>query len=891
MPQHQVFALEIDTPAITGGKGGRARSSISPFAPDVSLPPWELVRSSAVPRVLTLQTSSKGGRQPSPKKGRQQGREEERRAAPEKTLTLFAARLAVLEKIASQVGTLSFIWATVVLLGGFAITLKEKDFWFVTVILVIEGARIFSRSHQLEWEHQDAGATAGMIDWVYQQSSGALVRSKRMLESTFTMKAERKDEVRLQISTKQPMQQSYGEDLHTGDRQLTRTWSVSKVPLFPRLERILTAKISRLLYWMQLFAACIAVALSVYRLRTHDFTRDSEVDSVKNHSSALFIFYSLATFEALVFLLERSYWQYQITIRKILVRVNEMCGLSIQDLRTTKHFFYDVYSQCLRESIFEGLKMDMVAYALTWLQSEKPREQLGGLRVLNIFSAKEEFAEYTLRTIVVKQGSIERLLEMVTWNHPAEHDIRKAAANLLYIMAKSNLYSNRVAAIAGSVEGIFSLLTSYDGDEEGAPRTAEYAQHGAALPLSPWNVEMHIIGLRILKKLAKDPHICATIGLIRGLLFRLISFIDTDPAMFRNSDESNPRILLIKKSLDLLNIFASASGSSGEMLRERMAKVVYTISNLHTILKYGQGHTTLQMLATDILCSLAMDKDVSVMIGRTGGVMRSLAELLLRGRMSDNAKEKELAELAGETLALLVSMNKENCHRMLSLTLRQGEVVDNEGRGCNEEAGRERVRMDVLEALMKLMSDWEVGDLAMRIMRSLFKYSGHAACKRRVAEGTVREAIMLLGTGLGRAQEAAIGLLAIAVGELSEEELCKVMKEEAMSPVEMAAKLERLLERNLRVSTQLPCLRRYVIELTLALTELHKAVFLPVFEEVHFASKIRLVADSISELENYATFSGASGVMPFTVPMSELVDTAMHRFRKSPSPSPNPSCT
>ncbi|KAH7280398.1 hypothetical protein KP509_37G065500 [Ceratopteris richardii] len=866
MPQQQEdLALDIvDTPPTAGGNGGRVRSRISPFVPDVSLPPGVLTPSSTAPGVLTPPSSSRDGSKPSSKTGgltKKQRRDQEHRAAPEKALTLFAVRLAVLEKIASQV-----------------------------VILVIEGARIFSRSHELEWQHQDAGATAGMFDWVYKHSSDALVRSKRMLVSTFTMSRERKGDDKLQTAANQPTQASYGKEFQTGDHRLTRTWSFSNVPLFPLLDWILSAnKISRLLYWMQLVAACVAIALSVYRLRTRNFTRESEVDTVNNHSSALLIFYSLATFEALVFLLERSYWQYQITVRKILLRVNEMCGLSSQDLSTTRRFFYDVYSQCLTESIFEGLKMDMVDYALTLLQSEIPGEQLGGLRVLIIFSSKKEFAEDTLRTLGVKQGSIERLLEMVTWKNPAEHEIRKAAANLLCIMVKSNLYSNRVAAISGSVEGIFSLLTTCEDDDEGAPSPAEYTRLGAALPLAPWHVEMHIIGLRILKKLAKDPLMCAKIGLTRGLLSRLISFIDTDPAMFRSSEESNPRIILIKKSLDLLNILASASGSSGKMLREHIAKIVFTISNLRSILKYGQRHTTLQVMATDILCSLAMDEDVSHMIGRTGGVLRSLAGLLIGGRVVENIKQKELAELAGETLALLVLKNRENCRRMLSLKVMQGEVVEHEGE--NEDAGREKVRMDVVEALMKMMGDWEFGDLAMSILRSLCKHSEHAGFERRVAERTVREAIRLLEIRAGRVQEAAIGLLAVVVGELSEEELCKVMEDEAVMPEEMAAKLERLLERNSRVSTELPRLRRYVIELALALAEHHKTKFMPVFEKLHFRSKIRLVADSLSELENYATFSGASGVTPFMVPMSQLVDTAMERLPKSSSSRPIPPST
>lgn len=74
--------------------------------------------------------------------------------AIEKKITLFALHLAVLEKTATGLGTLGFIWATVVLLGGFALPLDKIDFWFISIILLIEGTRIFSRSHELEWQHQ-----------------------------------------------------------------------------------------------------------------------------------------------------------------------------------------------------------------------------------------------------------------------------------------------------------------------------------------------------------------------------------------------------------------------------------------------------------------------------------------------------------------------------------------------------------------------------------------------------------------------------------------------------------------------------------------------------------------------------------------------------------------
>jgi len=72
--------------------------------------------------------------------------------APEQAITLFAFRLAMLEKAAGCAGTLTFVWATVVLLGGFSTFLSTMDFWVVTCLLLTEGSRIFLLSNELEWQ-------------------------------------------------------------------------------------------------------------------------------------------------------------------------------------------------------------------------------------------------------------------------------------------------------------------------------------------------------------------------------------------------------------------------------------------------------------------------------------------------------------------------------------------------------------------------------------------------------------------------------------------------------------------------------------------------------------------------------------------------------------------
>nr|CAB3472214.1 unnamed protein product [Digitaria exilis] len=43
--------------------------------------------------------------------------------------------------LASGFGTLAFIWATVVLLGGFSAFLHKVDFWVITGIVFVQAAK------------------------------------------------------------------------------------------------------------------------------------------------------------------------------------------------------------------------------------------------------------------------------------------------------------------------------------------------------------------------------------------------------------------------------------------------------------------------------------------------------------------------------------------------------------------------------------------------------------------------------------------------------------------------------------------------------------------------------------------------------------------------------
>ncbi|RLN18458.1 hypothetical protein C2845_PM02G37660 [Panicum miliaceum] len=93
-------------------------------------------------------------------------------ALPERRLTMLALQLAVLEKAASRLGTLGFIWATVVLLGGFAITLGQTDFWCITALLLPragDAARGHGRAPVMSW------AAGRVFYWLQLLSASACV--------------------------------------------------------------------------------------------------------------------------------------------------------------------------------------------------------------------------------------------------------------------------------------------------------------------------------------------------------------------------------------------------------------------------------------------------------------------------------------------------------------------------------------------------------------------------------------------------------------------------------------------------------------------------------------------------------------------------------------------
>ncbi|KAJ8505859.1 hypothetical protein OPV22_006745 [Ensete ventricosum] len=766
--------------------------------------------------------------------------------APEKKLTLFAFRLALLEKSASGLGKLAFVWATVVLLGGFAITLERKDFVFVTVILVIESTRIFSRSHELEWQHQSASTLGGAGTYSFRALQSNSPLFFRALSAAFNpVSVLRRDSDRSRRPARSNRAVGSSWDDSAVESTAQRAWHAPDVPLLPYAGWVFVSKnISRVLSWLQLLSALACVALSLMRLIQQDYG-DVGRES-RNRKQALNLFYALALAEALVFLMEKAYWTWRILYCNLLATVSRECELGEGEIVSIRRFFYDAYAKCIDGSVFDGVKMDLVTFAKELLNSEFRDEQLIGAHVLERFVNSAQFADDTLRKIGTSTWVIERLVEMLNWKNPVEEEIRRCAAQIVSKLAGKRQNVLRVAAIPGAMESISSLLHSGKTSNMTPHDMSERsdAADGTNYGFSVFN----LLGLLILKKLAADHDNCWKIGNARGLLPKIIDLTSASKTLLRDDRAPDSQIRTVKRSLQVLKRLGSTTGSTGKFLRQEISEIVFTVSNIRGIIQNGESHMVLQKLGIEVLKNLAMDDNAKEKIGSTGGITKLLLSIFLRPGFTE--EQNSLSNEAGVTLAVLTLQSLNNCDRVLK-------------------------EKEVLEQLMGVLTEPVLQINASRILRNLCAYT-RDECADRVGRVTAA-----MPTVLKLIMEAKENLLEVSIGLTTQicklmepDEFAEALKQASIEETDLVEKLVKTLEGYTYPEIKVPRIRRFVIEQAIWMMKSNRNS-IQLFKKFDMENLLGSVAETTSQLEYFHIFSGSVGLIQHSKPLSSLLETAL----------------
>lgn len=289
---------------------------------------------------------------------------------------------------------------------------------------------------------------------------------------------------------------------------------------------------------------------------------------------------------------------------------------------------------------------------------------------------------------------------MLNWKDMQEEEIRRSAAEILSKLAGKKQNSLRVAGISGAMESISSLLQKTRSIGEAPDEIGEKKIfHEHHLQYDYWR--FNNLGLLILKKLSRDHDNCGKIGNTRGLLPKIIDFMHTDATFLKdeNAEMVLSRVLTVKRSLQLVKMLVSMSGNSGRCLRREISEIVFTVSNLRDVLRYGVRYPKLQKLAIEILSFLALETEARERIGVTGGVLKELFNIFLQSKTRGDVNESRVRIAAGEAIAMLALESRSNCVHILKLGV-LAKVVD------------------ALEAPLVRVN-------AARVLRNLCMYSGH----------------------------------------------------------------------------------------------------------------------------------------------------------------------
>ncbi|KAJ6911706.1 hypothetical protein NC652_022094 [Populus alba x Populus x berolinensis] len=597
---------------------------------------------------------------------------------------------------------------------------------------------------------------------------------------------------------------------------------------------------------LQLASASACVVLSLMKLIKHNYGEIEEGDTDKrNLKAALNIFYSLALAEALLFLMEKAYWEWKVSYCKLLEEVRKECDLELSGSVSIRRFLYDAYSMCVEGSIFDGLKMDMVTFAMDLLASNSADEQLIGARVLCQFTMNPRFSDDTLQKIGTNISVIERLVEILNWKDPQEEEIRRSAAEMLSKLAGKKQNSLRVAGIPGALESISSLLQtnrtfSTTADEIGEKTIfRDHAHYGF------WTFNQ--LGLLILKKLARDHDNCGKIGNTRGLLPKIIDFTHAEERLLKDENVTPSQILTVKSSLQLVKMLASTIGTTGNHLRREISEMVFTVSNIRDILRHGEKHPMLQKLGIEILTSLALEEDATERIGGAGGVLKELFNIFFSQRIPENQNHVRIA--SGEALAMLALESRRNCLRILKLR--------------------------VLERLVGALEVPLLRVNAARILRNLCTYSG-ADCFDQLkgitaAVPTVLNAVM---SEENKLQEVMVGLAAEAFKFMTSQESNTMFNGAGIKEAELANKILQILKRYQNPSVKVPRIRRFSIELAIWMMQ-NNAANVRTFKDLGLEKELEWVLESTAEVENFNIFSGTFGLSRHSTTIHSLVETAM----------------
>ncbi|CAO2193643.1 unnamed protein product [Urochloa humidicola] len=339
---------------------------------------------------------------------------------PELRLNVCLVSEVFVQILATGVGTLAFIWATVVLLGGFSAFLHKADFWVITGIVFVQAAKIVGVNSNTE-----AKFFAQVPPAFLELGAEHFTRWGR--RRPLTGDASGRDIV-------------YYIMLGLGNaRDLISfmAWLTSVLLLLP------------------VVAGSSCIALSIFRLviiTRHKYESDSDGGNNSNVLRALVFFYALVLAQGGLFLI----WL-RILLHRFVVRDQVCSKYQFED--KDKRKLIDKYinrtsSACIKTGVLNTINMKLVSFAVDLLKSEYSQDRISGALLLHTLTSEGAHKAHKARAFAYIQSSpdcIARMLSLLSSESLIDEESKVRLAQIVALLASDlrlrDIDSNRVHII------------------------------------------------------------------------------------------------------------------------------------------------------------------------------------------------------------------------------------------------------------------------------------------------------------------------------------------------------------------------------------------------------------------------------------------------------------
>ncbi|XP_020171338.3 uncharacterized protein [Aegilops tauschii subsp. strangulata] len=521
----------------------------------------------------------------------------------------MALRMAFFQKVMSGCGALAFIWATVVLLGGFSTLIKQKDFWFVTIIVFMEATWLFNNAKSEDQFFFRLAETMVNTENVAILGRGSWQRHASTEDSIDEMMPE-----------------------------LQSAFSSHRSYCFGFLYTSLVG-------YVQLAALIACIVMSSLRLRRQDYVDawNQEDDDHKNIRLSLNIFYALVLSQCLLYFVSAI-------VASPLKRMFVVClkyKLGVWGFLAVARYLQECLLKCISGDLREAVNMDLVSFAKQKLTSNSLDDQLLGIRILDHLLRIKEHKAMVLTKIRSSLDTVEKAVYMLGLKKDAEQDTRGHAARVLLELAPDL----QVESFPGIFQSISSLLITH--------KTKISGTFSNSIRVSK---ELTLLGVDILDKLLTNPENRAEAKNAKNLLSKIL---DITSCQDEKTLDSNIDKIIVEKSLNVLRKLVSTAGETGEELRCQVSKNIHTIRNIRKfIIDYAESQPAMLAQAADILACLALNDNARMEIERSHLIIWKLISLLAED--SDEGQDSSLRVSTGvrmsavEALVLLSAPIKEN---------------------------------------------------------------------------------------------------------------------------------------------------------------------------------------------------------------------------------------